>query len=74
MEKTAMEKQKSSDNRRDVFHTTIALQKDTKKKLDDCRATGQCYDGFINDLVTYWEKYKIGGSLCSQGKDVCKKE
>jgi hypothetical protein len=49
-------------------HTTIAIQKDTKKKLDVNRAPGQCYDGFINELVGYWERYKIGSSLCGPGK------
>jgi hypothetical protein len=51
-------------------HTTIALQKITKARLDNSRAPGQCYDGFISELVDYWERYRIGGSLCDPGKPV----
>ncbi len=51
-------------------HTTIALQKNTKKRMDDIRAPGQCYDGFINELVEYWERYRIGSSLCGPGKPI----
>jgi hypothetical protein len=48
--------------------TTIAIQKQTKQRLDDNRAQGQCYDGFINELVEYWERYRIGSSLCGPGR------
>jgi hypothetical protein len=51
-------------------HTTIALQRRTKEKLDNIRAPGQCYDGFISELVDYWEKYRIGSSLCGTGTPV----
>ncbi len=54
----------------DFVHTTIAIQKETKERLDNNRAPGQCYDGFIVDLVDYWERYKIGSSLCGPGKPV----
>ncbi len=54
----------------DKAHTTIALQKDTKKRLDSIRAPGQCYDGFINELVEYWERYRIGSSLCGPGRPI----
>jgi hypothetical protein len=50
--------------------TTIALQIETKKRLDGSRAPGQCYDEFVNELVGYWERYKIGSSLCGPGKPV----
>ena len=52
------------------IRTTIALQRDTKKKIDKIRAPGQCYDGVINELVEYWERYRIGSSLCGPGKPV----
>jgi hypothetical protein len=51
-------------------YTTIVLQHETKKKLDSNRAPGQCYDGFINDLIGYWERYRIGSSLCGPGRPV----
>jgi len=36
--------------------TTIGLKKTTKDRLDKNRAPGQCYDGFICQLVDLWEK------------------
>jgi len=36
--------------------TTIAVWKDTKDKLDRNRAPGQCYNGFICQLIDLWEK------------------
>jgi hypothetical protein len=36
--------------------TTIALKATTKEKLDKNRAPGQCYDGFISQLVDAWEQ------------------
>jgi hypothetical protein len=51
-------------------YTTIALQQETKKRLNNNRAPGQCYDDFIGELVGYWERYKIGSSLCGPGKPI----
>ena len=36
--------------------TTIGLRITTKDKLDKNRAPGQCYDGFICQLVDLWEE------------------
>ena len=36
--------------------TTIAIRKSTKDKLDKNRAPGQCYNGFICQLVDLWER------------------
>ncbi len=36
--------------------TTIGLKTVTKDKLDKNRAPGQCYDGFICQLVDMWER------------------
>jgi hypothetical protein len=36
--------------------TTIGLKTTTKDKLDKNRAPGQCYDGFICQLVDLWER------------------
>jgi len=50
--------------------TTIALQMGTKKRMDNIRAPGQLYDGFIKELVEYWERYRIGSSLCGPGRPI----
>ena len=42
----------------EIKHTTISLKNSTKDKLDKNRAPGQCYDGFICQLVDLWEKVK----------------
>jgi len=36
--------------------TTIAIWKSTKDGLDRNRAPGQCYNGFICQLIDLWEK------------------
>jgi len=36
--------------------STIGLKMSTKKKLDKNRAPGQCYDGFLCQLVDMWEE------------------
>jgi len=38
--------------------TTIGLKMSTKDKLDKNRAPGQCYNGFICQLVDLWEEVK----------------
>ncbi len=35
--------------------TTIALRQGTKARLDRNRAPGQCYDGFVCQMVDLWE-------------------
>ena len=40
--------------------TTIGIRRTTKVKLDRNRAPGQCYDGFISQLIDLWEKDKEG--------------
>ena len=36
--------------------STIGLKTSTKKRMDKLRAPGQCYDGFIQQLVDFWEE------------------
>ena len=36
--------------------TTIGVTVATKNRMDSNRALGQCYDGFINQLVDLWEQ------------------
>jgi hypothetical protein len=36
--------------------STIGLKVSTKERMDRCRAPGQCYDGFITQMVDHWEK------------------
>ena len=43
-------------NGRSKIATTIAIWKSTKEKLDRNRAPGQCYNGFICQLVDMWER------------------
>ncbi|MCL2679634.1 MAG: hypothetical protein FWF18_05060 [Dehalococcoidia bacterium] len=38
--------------------TTVGVKQSTKDSLDRNRAPGQCYDGFIHQLVDLWEKTK----------------
>lgn len=58
------------DMKKPAGYTTIALQQETKKRLDGNRTYGQCYDSFINDLVGCWERYRIYTSLCGPDKPV----
>ncbi len=46
------------DNNKSLYRgrTTIGLKTTTKDKLDKNRAPGQCYDGFISQMVDFWEK------------------
>jgi hypothetical protein len=37
-------------------NTTIGIWKSTKDKLDKNKAPGQCYNGFICQLVDMWER------------------
>ena len=70
MEQSPSEELKFTNENQGNCHTTIALQKVTKERLDGSKAPGQCYDGFITELVDYWERYRIGSSLCSPGRPV----
>jgi len=45
--------------------TTIGLRETTKTKLDSNRAPGQCYDGFLCQLVDLWEKNHPGEKLAA---------
>ena len=36
--------------------TTVSISKDTKDRMDKWRATGQCYDGFLCQIVGLWEQ------------------
>ena len=42
--------------------TTVGVRQSTKDKLDKNRAPGQCYDGFICQLVDLWESVSAPGS------------
>ena len=44
----------------DGKRTTIGLRSSTKRKMDRCRAPGQCYDGFLRQMVDHWEKTRAG--------------
>ena len=51
-----IEVKKQMTNKLQRTRTTIGLRMTTKDKLDENRAPGQCYDGFIWQLVDLWEK------------------
>ena len=38
--------------------TTLGVKQGTKNRLDGNRAPGQCYDGFLCQLVDLWEESK----------------
>ncbi len=42
--------------------TTIGLRNTTKQRLDKKRAPGQCYDGFLCQMIDLWERAKTPGS------------
>ncbi len=39
---------------------TLGIKLSTKVRLDKYRAPGQCYDGFICQLVDLWERANQG--------------
>ena len=43
-------------NSGDKNTTTKAIWKSTKNKLDRNKAPGQCYNGFICQLIDLWER------------------
>ncbi len=47
--------------------TTIGLKITTKNKLDANRVPGQCYDGFVCQLIDLWEK--TDGKISSAGEN-----
>ncbi len=51
-----------SDRKTSTERSTIGLKVSTKRRMDECRAPGQCYDGFIQQLVDLWEE-RTGGRL-----------
>ena len=51
-----MGRKELEDNDANKSTTTIAIWKSTKDKLDKNRAPGQCYNGFICQLVDLWER------------------
>ena len=49
------------------IRSTIGLRRSTKAKLDKSRAPGQCYDGFLCQLVDMWdEEHKNIKGGCSR--------
>jgi len=55
-------KEKSNGQELSKVRTTIGLKAATKSKLDNNRAPGQCYDGFICQLVDLWERSNGNGN------------
>ena len=42
--------------------TTIGVKQSTKSRLDKSRAPGQCYDGFVIQMINLWEKHRNNGN------------
>ncbi len=55
------------------LHTTIGLKKATKDRLNESKAPGQCYDGFLCQLMDLWEETYNGHGLNSIRKPKSKK-
>ena len=53
-----IEFKKDNGNGSNMQRTTIGIRMVTKSKLDKNRAPGQCYDGFLCQLVDLWEQIK----------------
>jgi hypothetical protein len=51
-----------SDHRKIIFmntsnlRTTVSIKRTTKARMDKWRATGQCYDGFLCQMIGLWEQ------------------
>ena len=63
-----MPAESKSVNHRKTPRTTIGLRSATKAKLDGNRAPGQCYDGFLCQMVDLWEathNEKSSNPLCN---------
>ncbi len=54
-------RERGKDNSQDKARTTIGIRLATKDRLDDNRAPGQCYDGFIWQMVDLWERSNGNG-------------
>jgi hypothetical protein len=46
----------TSNNKISEARTTVGVKQDTKDRLDKNRAPGQCYDGFLCQMVDLWEE------------------
>ncbi len=58
----------------DKRHTTIGLKKVTKARLNRGRAPGQCYDGFLCQLMDFWETRYEAGNLNNRQMNILPKK
>jgi hypothetical protein len=56
--KTVLDRSNMGNNikKSDEARTTVGVKQSTKDKLDHNRAPGQCYDGFICQMIDLWEQ------------------
>jgi len=47
--------------------STIALKATTKSRMDQRRAPGQCYDGFLCQLIDMWDRVHGANNKSSSG-------
>jgi hypothetical protein len=45
----------TSNSKTSEARTTVGVKQTTKDRLDKNRAPGQCYDGFLCQMVDLWE-------------------
>ncbi|MDD5122938.1 MAG: hypothetical protein PHX97_06120 [Dehalococcoidales bacterium] len=55
-----MNKEQNLKTKRAPNRATLGIKLSTKSKLDKNRAPGQCYDGFICQMIELWEE--VNGS------------
>jgi hypothetical protein len=55
------------------IHTTIGLKKSTKARLNKRKAPGQCYDGFLCQLMDMWEEANMGPVVFRQKQEILDK-
>jgi hypothetical protein len=62
----------TSNNKTSEARTTVGVKQNTKDRLDKNRAPGQCYDGFLCQMVDLWEETnsasRNGKKIPSRGK------
>lgn len=51
-----MKEEHNPKDKRAPNRATLGIKLSTKNKLDKNRAPGQCYDGFICQMIDLWEE------------------
>jgi hypothetical protein len=54
--------------KREAERTTIGLKRTTKDRLDNSKSPGQSYDGFIRQLIAFWDRMDTENTRGSQSQ------